>query len=141
MPEKRQRINTFHTWALISVAFTIDGVQFFISLIPFVGVLIASGIAFFVRIVFWVWFKVLGVGFADTSSRYFVNFTLTFMEIIPFVNMLPAWGIGTVAIIRQVKKEDARYNKRELEKYQETMTTSFYPNKTPKPVRNNRSVQ
>lgn len=111
----RKRINGFHTWALILSAAFVDIMQFFLTFIPIVGPFIAASFALVARIIFWIWFKLLRVGFADKSNRYVVNVLMTLGEIMPIINALPGWLIGTVVIIQQVKKEDAEYNKKQEE--------------------------
>ena len=110
MAQFRNRINGFHKWSLIVSAFFVDGLQLFFTFIPFVGPFLSSILAFVARIIYWVWFKMLRVGFADKSHRYIANFTMTLAEILPLVNALPMWGIGTWIIVRQVRKEDDEYN-------------------------------
>lgn len=118
MSEGKNRINNFHKWALLTSAFSMDFLQLFLTLIPLIGPLLASMFGIIGRITFWVWFKILHVGFADKSNRFIVNITITVTEFLPLINALPAWSIGTWVIIRQVRKEDEEYNKKLEEKSQ-----------------------
>lgn len=100
------RINNFHKWGLLGTAISIDFLQTFLSLIPLIGPFLASVLAIFARVIFWVWFRILHVGFADKSNRFFTNISVTIIEILPLINSLPSWSMGTWIIIRQVEKED-----------------------------------
>lgn len=111
----RQRINGFHFWSLLGLAVITDVFQFLLTLVPFVGPFLASLFAVIARIIFWVWFKVLHVGFADKSNRYVVNVTMSLVEFVPLINFAPAWTIGTWFILKQVKEEDKEFNE-ELQK-------------------------
>lgn len=101
-----RRINGFHTWALMGVAVFTDFLQALFTFIPLVGPLFATVFGIIARIVFWVWFRLLGVGFADKSNRFIVNVSITTIEFVPMVNFIPSWSIGTMMIIKQVRKED-----------------------------------
>lgn len=102
----KNRINNFHWWALLLLAIIVDFLQFFFVLVPFVGFVLASIFGILARIVFWIWFKVLRVGFADKMSRFAVNAAVTVAEVLPFIAALPAWTLGTLAIMSSVRKED-----------------------------------
>jgi len=110
MEGERNRINEFHGWALIIVAAWVDFFQFFLTLIPVIGVTLAFFFSVLARLTFSVWFFILGVGFADKTNRFVVNIAVTIGEMIPFIGALPMWTIGTIAIIRQVRTEDAAHN-------------------------------
>lgn len=107
MSEQDVRINGFHKYALLSVAFAVDFLQFIFVFIPVIGIFLSSILTVVMRIVFWVWLRILGVGFADKSNRYFVNVSMTIVEMLPLLNnIIPGWCIGTLVIIRQVERED-----------------------------------
>ncbi len=112
MASHEVRINGFHKSALLSVAFAVDFLQFIFVFIPILGLFLSTILTVFARIVFWVWLRILGVGFADKSNRYFLNIAVLSVEILPFLNnVIPGWGVGTFFIIRQVEKEDAEKQK------------------------------
>lgn len=125
MPDEKHRINGFHAFSLMVFALGADTAQLFLGWIPLGGVLIGA----LSRLIFWIWFKVLGVGFADTSTRYFLNIGMTFMEILPLINFAPTWSIGTVMIIRNVHSEDKKYNKEQQKKFAAgRMVDTHFPN-------------
>lgn len=115
MSGPQHRINSFHKWALLISAVAMDFLQLFLTFIPFVGPFIASILGFLGRVTFWIWFKLLHVGFADRPNRFMINISITVLEFLPLLNMLPGWTIGTFAIIRQVAKEDQKHNKKNEE--------------------------
>lgn len=138
MYEDRNRMSGFHSGTLISVAVFFEVVQVILSLIPFIGGLIASLITLFAFLVFWVWFHVLGIGFFDTTLRLVVRMTMLFTEIIPYVNMLPILTIGTILVIWQVRHEDKKYNKERRESYEASqVNASRYPNGSLRPQKPN----
>lgn len=122
MSGERNRINNFHKWALLSVAFTVDFLQTFLIFIfffiPLIGGVLASAVGLIARIVFWLWFRALHVGFADKFHRYVTNVTVTIVEALPYVNFIPGWTIGTYLLIRQVRKEDKKHNEEYRKKQQ-----------------------
>ena len=127
MPDERQRINGFHTIFLMVFALGADTAQLSLGWIPFGGVIVGASS----RLNFWVWFKVLGVGYADTSDRYFLNSGMTFAEILPLINLAPMWSIGTAFIIRGVHSEDKKYNKEQQQKFAtRRMANTHFPNGT-----------
>ena len=132
---ERNRINGFHAWGLLVAATLADTSQFILGFIPFGGAL-AGALA---RLTFWVWFKVLGVGFADKSDRFVVNILMTVTELTPLLNLLPTWTLGTILIIRQVRKEDEDVNRKQQKGAQEEPPAT-YRNGTPKPQRPNQRV-
>jgi len=123
MSDFKNRINGFHKWALLLCAASMDFLQIFLTFIPFVGPFLASAFGILGRLVFWVWFRVLGVGFADKTNRLVINISMTVVEFLPLLNALPAWTIGTLAIIAQVKAEDALHNL-QVEKDMEVKATN-----------------
>lgn len=106
MTAHTQRINNFHKWSLLGIAFSIDFLQAFLTFIPLLGPFLASSLTIVARIIFWIWFRMLHVGFADKSNRFFVNISITIIEFLPLINFVPSWSIGTWMIIKQVEKED-----------------------------------
>gem|GEM_PF-2499725 len=108
--QERNRINGFHAWAITSTAAFVDAIQFFFTFIPIIGWFLSVAFAIITAIVFWVWLKVLNVGFMDTSLRFFSNFFKIFLEMIPILNMFPIFTIMTVFIILKVRLEDKKYN-------------------------------
>ncbi|QSH39185.1 hypothetical protein JXR01_02665 [Candidatus Kaiserbacteria bacterium] len=110
MDENIRRINGFHTWALMGAAIFTDFLQGLLTFIPIVGPFLASFLTILARIIFWIWFRLLGVGFADKPNRFIVNMSITIAEMLPLINFIPSWAVGTWVIIQQVKKEDLKKN-------------------------------
>jgi len=117
MGEARNRINNFHKFALLLLAVSMDFMQFFFTFIPVIGPMFAVIFSIIARIVFWVWFKVLHVGFADKANRFMVNIAMSTIEFLPLIDAIPAWTFGTWLLIRQVRKEDKKYNEKIQQKF------------------------
>ncbi|PCI28840.1 hypothetical protein COB52_03145 [Candidatus Kaiserbacteria bacterium] len=111
--QERNRINGFHAWAIISVSVMVDVIQLIFTLLIFT-LLLSTVFAIITAIVFWVWFKVLDVGFMDTSSGFFKNYFKIVFEMIPILNIFPIFTIMTVFIISKVRKEDKKYNEEQI---------------------------
>lgn len=118
-PEKRRRIGNIVAFFLVPAALLIDATQFLfylIGLIPFIGQVAAlifpPLIAVMAWIMFYLWFKLLGVDFMDGLMRKAVlMFSTAFSEMVPLVNAMPLWTLGIILMIAIVRVEDAVYNK------------------------------
>lgn len=101
MPTPRKRISNFQAVALISLSVVFD----LLSLIPIVD--------WIVLILYWIifpiWFKLLGISLLQARKMGSLMVT-SVIEAIPFVSMLPGFTVSTILIIKNVRKEDKRYN-------------------------------
>lgn len=112
--EKRQRIGNMQGALMIAVAATVDGIQFLLNFIPFVGWIFTALISIFAWLTFFVWFKFNGVGFLEGKAavlKFSLIFGVSILEIIPVLNDLPAWIAYIVLMILIVRAEDVMYNK------------------------------
>ena len=114
------RISTVTMWLMVSLAISIDGLQFGIgtfsglstsaAIIPIVGIgiavsivvlgFIASGfISFFSFLSFWLWFKIKGIGFFDKGIGKLLT-KLLIISVNAISDMIiPFWPGITISII------------------------------------------
>lgn len=86
--EHQQRIKMWMAGCLIVVALFVDFFQFLLTLLA-IGVFIAPVITVGATVLFWIWFKLLGISFT-TSPKKFATFAIESVgELIPIVNALP----------------------------------------------------
>lgn len=100
--EKDKEIKPVTGTFMIIVALLFDGIQAGINLIPIVGQILSFLISIFAFLTFWVWFKMNGVSFAKPkrAGSMGVGFLV---ELIPVLNMLPAWTLAVFLIISDTK--------------------------------------
>lgn len=114
MPEeKRKRIGNMQGALIIGVAGVIDGVQFLLNFIPFIGWIFVSLLSIFAWMTFWFWFKLNNISFLKGKTALLRLAALSIggiIEIIPIVNDLPAWIIAVAIMFVVVKLEDSAYN-------------------------------
>ncbi len=110
--EERHRIGSTRATLMYAVACVFE----IISLIPVVGIG-ASIISF---ITFWMWFKWSGASYIAKPTRIVRAAALALFGSIPFLGSLPFEHIATVFLnIRDVRKEDAVYNSKNIKKAQQ----------------------
>lgn len=121
--EKRNRAHTSTFILMLSVAIIFDIVQGGLVAIPFVGWILSSLISIFAWLTFYVWTSIKGWGLSDTVKQAIVTWAIPFVEIIPILNVLPAWTLKVVLSYSFLKAEDALYNatdgKADIEKLME----------------------
>ncbi len=123
MPRKRNRINNFNATALVSIAILIDTFQFLFGLIPFIGGIIGSFIGLLSFMIFWVWYKMLRITFGDKMKKFVIRFSFYILDFIPFIGMLPLFTVGVIVTIKTTRDEDKEYNKKQLQKYEKSLST------------------
>ena len=99
---------------MLGVALTIDGVQFLLNFIPFIGWIFVSLISIFAWLTFYLWFKLNGIPFLRGKAALLrITSILSvggIIEIIPILNDLPAWTFAVAVMLVIVKLEDKMYN-------------------------------
>src|SRR5260221_107679 len=86
------RISTTAGGAMIVVVFLIDGSQFFLTLIPLVGWIIAPVLGFVAAMIFGIWCSHLGVSLMS-PKRVFGFLGTAGVEFVPFVDSMWWWTI------------------------------------------------
>jgi hypothetical protein len=119
IPESRNRIPS-HTAVLMgSTAFFFDTLQGLFGIfhsIPVAGTVLATAIGWAVTFIaaftFFLWFKLHGISFLDSGVRKLITFFGgTLIELVPLLNILPAWTLSVMLLIVIVRTEDTLYNK------------------------------
>jgi hypothetical protein len=104
--EKRNRAHTGTFVLMLSVAILFDALAF----IPVIGWILGPLSWPFAWLTFYVWTSIKGWGLSDTLKQLVVNWFIPFVEVIPVLNMLPAWTLKVVISYSFLKAEDALYN-------------------------------
>lgn len=78
---------------MIGVAIFFDGLQAAIQTIPILGQILSGFVAIFAFLTFWLWFKLHGVKLATGKRAASMGLGFIF-ELIPFLNILPAWTLA-----------------------------------------------
>ncbi len=111
--EKRpQRIHILIAALMVGLAFLFDVLQFlstFLNIIPGVGVVVSEYISFVSVIVFGLWFAFQKVSYFDRNGavKLIIGIASTVVELVPFVDALPAITLGVLSLILVVRAEDS----------------------------------
>lgn len=117
--EPRNRFGAFQKPLLLATAISLDLIQALLSLLV-VGVVLNGVVSLFAWLSYYLWYKVLDIGFLDVGVRKILTFMGGgLLEMIPIVNTLPSWTISVILIIFIVAREDALYNKERKHKLAE----------------------
>lgn len=87
---------------MISTALFFDAWQALIQLIPGLGQIFASLVAMFAFMTFWFWFRLHGIKFS-TAKRSAIMGGGFFIELIPILNILPAWTLAVTLVITDLR--------------------------------------
>lgn len=101
MNDKNQ-INETTIFLMVFTSLFFDAFQALIGWIPYVGNVIAGLISFFAFMTFWLWFHMKGVKMM-TPKRFGSLGLGGVIEMIPFVNILPAWTMVVTYLIGTTK--------------------------------------
>lgn len=91
-------------WLMLGFAIFLDTLGILIQLIPAAGQILATCIGIFGQLLFWFWFTINGVTFNTKKALRF--FGTNILELIPFINALPALTTSVILTLHQVKKDD-----------------------------------
>lgn len=105
MDNEESKINKSTAVIMVCAAFFIDIIQFLLNFIPGPGWIIIWIIDAIVWLTFYVWFRSRGVTFS--SSRKSLSLGVGFvLELIPFINALPAWTLANIMVISTTWAEE-----------------------------------
>lgn len=90
---------------MVVIALFFDGFQALINLIPFLGQALASFTEFVAFSLFFVWFKSYGISFA-TPKRGLIMASSFIIELIPFLNILPAITLAVLMVALDTRIKD-----------------------------------
>lgn len=112
------RIGTLTFMLMMGLAFFVDLIQFLITLISVgtIGAIISSMITGIAWIIFYIWFKMNGVGYVD--RRIALKIFILLLEFIPLLNALPIYILLTFITIGGTRLEDRYHIKKYLEHFE-----------------------
>lgn len=90
---------------MIMTAFIVDLVQFLLTFVA-IGLVASPVITVGSVMLFWLWSKLLGISFFSNPKQLATFATESLGELIPAVDALPLWTIGTIAIVIISRSED-----------------------------------
>lgn len=104
-PKSSQNELSFGTvFLMIGTALLFDTLQALSGLIVFDLGAIGVMITFFAFMTFWFWFRTKGIRF-NKPSRALTFGGATVVEMVPFLNALPAWTLAVVILVAQTNGE------------------------------------
>lgn len=114
---KKQRISVVTAICMVALAVIFDGIQdilLFINVLPVIGqvidVVFSWFISFLAAVSFGVWFALLRVNYFSgrkSGQKLLVMFSSIIVELIPYIDALPAITFGVVSLIIITRIEDA----------------------------------
>lgn len=112
----KQRISIVAAFSLVAVALVFDSTQdlaLFLIVLPGIGaafdIVISWLVSTLAAIVFGVWFAILGVNYFTgkaPAKKLLIVLGCLIVELVPFLDALPAITFGVVALIIQTRLED-----------------------------------
>lgn len=108
--EKQERIPPITGFLMLGLAIIFDGLQFILNLTVFLSIL-ATAVALIGWGILWLWLKFRHVTFSNNTIRMATVMLSPLIELVPFINMLPALTFGTWITIWSVRREDKKRNK------------------------------
>ena len=87
---------------MFSVALFFDTLQAVFQIAPVLGQILAGLIAIFAFLTLWLWFRLHGIKFS-TPKRSAVMAGGFLIELIPILNILPAWTLAVTLIVADLK--------------------------------------
>lgn len=103
------RVSILVASSMVFIAVILDIIQFFISLIPLIGFIVAPCIGLIALVFFGIWFGLLGVNYfggRKAHLKIIAALGASASELIPLFDMLPAITLGVLVIIFAVWLED-----------------------------------
>jgi len=113
----KQRISILTAFCMVALALALDAAQdfaIFLNALPVIGTAIDVVFSWFIAalaaIIFGVWFALLRVNYftgKKAATKMLIMFSSVVVELIPFLDALPAITFGVVALIIQTRIEDS----------------------------------
>src|SRR3990167_4763114 len=97
MSEENKGLSSITIAFMISVALFYDAIQAIIQIIPILGQILSSLIGIFAFLTFYLWFKLKGFNFATPKRAGYLGGGLL-VELIPILNILPAWTLAVTLL-------------------------------------------
>src|SRR3989344_4042189 len=99
---EESRIKDTTAFLMIFTALCFDGMQALIGWIPIFGNILAGLLSIFIFLTFYLWFKTQGISMM-TPKRFGSLTGGGIIEMIPYINLLPAWTLVVVYLIGTTK--------------------------------------
>ncbi len=96
------RIKDSTAFLMIFIALCLDGIQALIGWIPIFGNILSALLSIFIFMTFLLWFKMHGIKML-TPKRFGAMALGGLVEILPYINLLPAWTAVVVYLIGSTK--------------------------------------
>lgn len=110
MEERRERIKVWMGACIIAVAFFLDLFEMVTTWLG-IGIVMSIIIAPCATLMFWIWYKILGVPFLASPKKFATLAITSFVEIIPAFDAIPilswGWTIGAIILVVMVRAEDS----------------------------------
>jgi len=103
--EKKERIKLWMGAALILTALSIDLFEALLDILV-IGEFFSPIISVCADVIFWTWFKMLGVGFTKNPKNLMAMVTQALVGLIPGADILPELTAGVTAIVVMTIIED-----------------------------------
>lgn len=106
----KKRVGTIAAFFMLATAITFDALQFFLTFIPFLGVVINIFITVLAAMIFWLWFLLLGVSYFSGKKmglKLAAAMGGLIVELVPIIDALPAITVGVTVVIIATRLEDA----------------------------------
>lgn len=87
---------------MIVAALLFDAVQAIINLLPIAGQILSGFVSFFAFMTFWLWFRLNGLKFTSAKRVSYMGGGFI-LELIPILNMLPAWTLAVFLLCADFK--------------------------------------
>jgi len=105
---KQERISGIDGFFMLGVALLFDGFQFLLIILV-VGIFLNPIVGIVAWLTFYLWFTMKGVSFSDTRKS--ITLLLAgIVEVMPGLDVLPAWTLSTFLIISLTRLEDQAVN-------------------------------
>ena len=110
---KQEKIGPVTIFSLVAIAILVDLIQFLLTL-TVLGAVFSWFLTPLVWIVFFIWFQLLGVQYITNKGggKLFTSLSAIVVELVPFINALPATTTGVAILIYQHNKEVRKKEKK-----------------------------
>jgi len=116
----RERIDSSDGKLMTITALGLDFFQGIIGILPIAGPILTSFIINpIIFLIFWIWLKFHGVSISDSIQRIAIVFGGFLVELIPVLNILPAWTLTIFLTVTLVQRAD----KKKIKEFYENANT------------------
>ncbi|MFZ2038951.1 MAG: hypothetical protein WAV11_03370 [Minisyncoccia bacterium] len=102
--ENTQKITNLTAFLMIAFAMIIDLTQLILTTF-ILGTYVVPIITLITTIIFWIWFSLLKIPLTHHPKQLATISVSSLGELIPLVDVLPLWTIGTIIMVVMMKKK------------------------------------